>query len=108
MNIREFVKLCILFCLFFTHWFHIYLLFLYLILAAVCSGHNFPAKWVIHVNGPSWNEVDATDKLEKTVKNCLTLADQKNLKSLAIPAIGSGRYVSPMTAKIIHSFLAKQ
>jgi histone H2A len=62
--------------------------------AAVCSGHNFPAKWVIHVNGPSWNEVDATDKLEKTVKNCLTLADQKNLKSLAIPSIGSGRYVS--------------
>jgi len=61
--------------------------------AAVCSGHNFPAKWVIHVNGPSWGEVDAADKLEKTMKNCLTLADQKNLKSLAIPAIGSGRYV---------------
>lgn len=59
--------------------------------AAVCSGHNFPAKWVIHVNGPSWGEVDAADKLEKTMKNCLTLADQKNLKSLAIPAIGSGR-----------------
>jgi hypothetical protein len=54
------------------------------------------------VNGPSWNEVDATDKLEKTVKNCLTLADQKNLKSLAIPAIGSGRYV-PLTYKVTHN-----
>ena len=61
--------------------------------ATVCSGHNFPAKWVIHVNSPSWNEVDASEKLEKTMRNCLTLADQKNLKSLAIPAIGSGRYV---------------
>ncbi|XP_067008900.2 core histone macro-H2A.1 [Anabrus simplex] len=59
--------------------------------AAVCGGYNFPAKWVIHVNGPTSNEVDATDKLDKTVKNCLTLADQKNLKSLALPAIGSGR-----------------
>ncbi|XP_046982408.1 core histone macro-H2A.1-like [Schistocerca americana] len=59
--------------------------------AAICAGHNFPAKWVIHVNGPAWNEVDSTEKLEKTVKNCLTLADQKNLKSIAIPAIGSGR-----------------
>jgi O-acetyl-ADP-ribose deacetylase (regulator of RNase III) len=72
-----------------------------LIIAAVCSGHNFPAKWVIHVNGPSWNEVDATEKLEKTMKNCLTLADQKNLKSLAIPAIGSGRYVPPSIAVIV-------
>jgi hypothetical protein len=58
------------------------------------------------VNGPSWNEVDATDKLEKTVKNCLTLADQKNLKSLAIPAIGSGRYV-PLTDKVSHNSLVK-
>lgn len=59
--------------------------------AAMCAGHNFPAKWVIHVNGPSANEVDATEKLDKTVKSCLSLADQKNLKSLAIPAIGTGR-----------------
>ncbi|KAG8229252.1 hypothetical protein J437_LFUL007176 [Ladona fulva] len=59
--------------------------------ATVCPGHNFPAKWVIHVNGPTWNEADAAEKLEKTVKNLLTLADQKNLKSLAIPSIGSGR-----------------
>nr|CAD7255997.1 unnamed protein product [Timema shepardi]CAD7405627.1 unnamed protein product [Timema poppensis]CAD7424167.1 unnamed protein product [Timema monikensis] len=59
--------------------------------AAMCAGHNFPAKWVIHVNGPSWSEVDSIDKLEKTVKNCLALADQKNLKSLAIPSIGTGR-----------------
>lgn len=59
--------------------------------AAVCSGHNFPAKWVIHANGPTWNDTDSIEKLEKTVKNCLILADQKNLKSIAIPAIGSGR-----------------
>jgi len=74
--------------------------------AAVCSGHNFPAKWVIHVNGPSWNEVDATDKLEKTMKNCLTLADQKNLKSLAIPAIGSGRYV-PRTGGVVCKYCSE-
>jgi histone H2A len=76
----------------------------YLIIAALCSGHNFPAKWVIHVNGPTWNEVDATEKLEKTLKNCLTLADQKNLKSLAIPAIGSGRYVPPFIVVIVYTF----
>ena len=83
--------------MYFIYCFHFYV---HVITAAVCSGHNFPAKWVIHVNGPSWNEVDATDKLEKTMKNCLTLADQKNLKSLAIPAIGSGRYV-PRTSVVV-------
>ncbi|KAG8269169.1 Core histone macro-H2A.1 [Homalodisca vitripennis] len=47
--------------------------------------------WVIHVNSPGFNEADSLDKLERAVRNCLTVADQKNIKSLALPAIGSGR-----------------
>ncbi|XP_069123211.1 core histone macro-H2A.1-like isoform X2 [Argopecten irradians] len=58
--------------------------------AAICPGHNFPAKYVIHVNGPSWGTTNSTQLLEKAVKNVLTLADEKNLKSIAIPSIGSG------------------
>lgn len=34
---------------------------------------------------------NATEKLTKAVKNCLAVADQKNLKSIALPSIGSGR-----------------
>lgn len=59
--------------------------------ATICPGHNFTARWVIHVNSPSSNEADAVDKLERAVRNCLAVADQKNIKSLALPAIGSGR-----------------
>ncbi|XP_054256968.1 core histone macro-H2A.1-like isoform X1 [Macrosteles quadrilineatus] len=59
--------------------------------AVVCPGHNFTARWVIHINLPSFNEADSMDKLEKAVHNCLTVADQRNIKSLALPAIGSGR-----------------
>ncbi|XP_046364973.1 core histone macro-H2A.1-like isoform X1 [Haliotis rufescens] len=58
--------------------------------AAMCPGRNFPAKYVVHVNSPSWGSSNSQQQLEKAVKNILTLADEKNLKSLAIPSIGSG------------------
>ena len=37
------------------------------------------------------NRVECEELLEKTVKNCLALADDKKLKSIAFPSIGSGR-----------------
>ncbi|XP_061181866.1 core histone macro-H2A.1-like isoform X3 [Saccostrea echinata] len=60
--------------------------------AAICPGHNFPAKFVIHVNSPTWSGGTGNSQqlLEKAVKNVLKLADEKNLKSIAIPSIGSG------------------
>lgn len=58
---------------------------------AVCNGCNLPARWVIHVNGPTNGDVDAFDKLERCVKNCLVVADTRNFKSLALPSIGSGK-----------------
>ncbi|XP_070595319.1 core histone macro-H2A.1 isoform X2 [Erythrolamprus reginae] len=59
--------------------------------AVVSSGHGLPAKFVIHCNSPSWGSDKCEELLEKTVKNCLALADEKKLKSLAFPSIGSGR-----------------
>lgn len=59
--------------------------------AALCPGYGFQAKFVIHCNGPTWTTNNAQQLLEKTVKNCLTLADEKGLRSMAFPSIGSGR-----------------
>ncbi|KAJ6667939.1 hypothetical protein lerEdw1_016260, partial [Lerista edwardsae] len=59
--------------------------------AAVSAGHGLPAKFVIHCNSPSWGADKCEEMLEKTVKNCLALADEKKLKSIAFPSIGSGR-----------------
>ncbi|XP_008846624.1 core histone macro-H2A.1 isoform X3 [Nannospalax galili] len=59
--------------------------------AAVSSGHGLPAKFVIHCNSPVWGADKCEELLEKTVKNCLALADDKKLKSIAFPSIGSGR-----------------
>ncbi|XP_033644032.1 core histone macro-H2A.1-like [Asterias rubens] len=58
--------------------------------AAMCQGHNFPAKYVISCHSPSWGGSNAVSNLEKCVKNCLVLADEKNLTSIALPSIGSG------------------
>lgn len=58
--------------------------------AAICPGHNFQAKFVIHVNSPTWGSANSQQLLEKATKNVLTLADEKNIKSIAIPSISSG------------------
>ncbi|XP_071426582.1 core histone macro-H2A.1 isoform X3 [Pithys albifrons albifrons] len=59
--------------------------------AVVTAGHGLPAKFVIHCNSPGWGSDKCEELLEKTVKNCLALADEKKLKSIAFPSIGSGR-----------------
>ncbi|KAK7507233.1 hypothetical protein BaRGS_00001168 [Batillaria attramentaria] len=58
--------------------------------AAMCPGQKFPAKYVIHVNSPSWNESNAQQQLKVAVENVLKLADDKNLKTVALPSISSG------------------
>ena len=59
--------------------------------AAICTGHGFPAKYVVHINSPTWGSKDAQQLLEKSVKNILTLADEKHLRSVALPSISSGK-----------------
>ncbi|KAG5285014.1 hypothetical protein AALO_G00033090 [Alosa alosa] len=59
--------------------------------AVLTAGFGLPAKFVIHCNSPSWGSDRCEELLDKTVKNCLALADEKKLKSIAFPSIGSGR-----------------
>ncbi|XP_053703618.1 core histone macro-H2A.1 isoform X1 [Synchiropus splendidus] len=59
--------------------------------AVMSAGFGIPAKYVIHCNSPSWGSDKCEEMLDKTVKNCLALADEKKLKSVAFPSIGSGR-----------------
>ncbi|XP_077402790.1 core histone macro-H2A.1 isoform X4 [Vanacampus margaritifer] len=59
--------------------------------AVLTAGFGLPAKYVIHCNSPAWGSDKCEEMLDKTVKNCLALADDKKLKSVAFPSIGSGR-----------------
>ncbi|XP_019941669.1 core histone macro-H2A.1 isoform X3 [Paralichthys olivaceus] len=59
--------------------------------ALLSGGFGLPAKYVIHCHSPGWGSDKCEEMLDKTVKNCLALADEKKLKSVAFPSIGSGR-----------------
>jgi O-acetyl-ADP-ribose deacetylase (regulator of RNase III) len=67
--------------------------------AVITGGGKLPAKFVIHTVGPIWGEQSEEESdrlLRKAVRNCLALADEKNLKSIAFPAISTGIYGFPI------------
>ena len=67
------------------------------------SGGLLPAKTVIHAVGPVWGEGDEDAKLTSAVTGSLRLADELELKSIAMPAISTGIFGFPKerAAKVI-------
>ena len=67
------------------------------------------AKYIIHVNGPKFREEDEEGKLRSATKNALRRADEKGVKRLAFPPIGTGLYQVPMDlcARVMVDAVAK-
>jgi len=63
--------------------------------AVITTGGNLAAKYVIHAVGPRHGEEHEDAKLKDATLNSLILADQKNLKSIAFPAISTGIFGFP-------------
>jgi O-acetyl-ADP-ribose deacetylase (regulator of RNase III) len=63
--------------------------------AVITTGGNLKAKYVIHAVGPRHGEKHEDGKLKDATLNSLVLADQKNLKSIAFPAISTGIFGFP-------------
>lgn len=59
---------------------------------AVSQASGMPARFVIHCNIPQWGSEKCEDQLEKTVKACLSAAEEKKLKSVAFPSLPAGRW----------------
>jgi O-acetyl-ADP-ribose deacetylase (regulator of RNase III) len=64
--------------------------------AAVTTGGNLKAKYVIHAVGPRMGEGDEDNKLKNATLNSLRLADEKNIKSISFPAISTGIFGYPI------------
>ncbi|MEM4699767.1 MAG: macro domain-containing protein [Candidatus Nezhaarchaeales archaeon] len=64
--------------------------------AVITSGGNLRAKYVIHAVGPRWGEEGVEEKLRSATLSSLRLADQYNLRSVALPAISTGAFGVPM------------
>jgi len=81
--------------------------------AKITSGHNLPAKWVVHAVGPVWGGGDRREDelLASCYRKALALALQKGARSISFPAISTGVYRFPTdrAAKIavreVRSFL---
>jgi O-acetyl-ADP-ribose deacetylase (regulator of RNase III) len=64
--------------------------------AVITSAGDMKARHIIHAAGPKFQEADTENKLKLTIKNALKLAEERNLKSIAFPPMGSGFYGVPI------------
>ncbi len=63
--------------------------------AAMTTAGKLKAKFVIHAVGPRMGEGDEDNKLKKAITSVLTLASEKKLKSISVPAISAGIFGFP-------------
>jgi O-acetyl-ADP-ribose deacetylase (regulator of RNase III) len=66
--------------------------------ARITSGYRLPARWVIHTVGPVWKGGARNEAalLASCYENSLRLAVERNLRSIAFPAISTGAYAYPL------------
>ncbi len=81
--------------------------------AVITTGGSLPARHVIHTVGPVWNGGKNNEErlLASCYKNCLSLAIDYHVRTVAFPNISTGIYRFPkeLAAKIaiktVHDFL---
>ncbi len=64
--------------------------------AVVTGAGNLKARYVIHAAGPVYGEGNEEEKLASATLNCLKIAKDKKIKSIAFPAISTGIFGFPM------------
>jgi O-acetyl-ADP-ribose deacetylase (regulator of RNase III) len=67
--------------------------------AAITSGGNLKADYVIHAVGPVYSAMSpskAAQELASAVKSALRMADEHDLRSIALPAISTGIFGYPL------------
>lgn len=64
--------------------------------AVVSDAGELKAKYIIHAVGPRFQEENIDDKLQTTVLNVLKVAEEKGIKQIAFPPMGTGFYGVPL------------
>lgn len=68
--------------------------------AVITNGYNLKVKYIIHTVAPIWNDYRNKDNREDLLKSCyynvFKLAIENNIKTIAIPCIGTGIYGCPI------------
>lgn len=65
--------------------------------AVITSGHGLPNPWCIHVLGPVYaSSRDPARELASCYREALARADEKQLRSIATPAVSTGVFGYPV------------
>jgi O-acetyl-ADP-ribose deacetylase (regulator of RNase III) len=66
--------------------------------AKLTGGYDLPARWVIHTVGPVWQDGNhgEDELLESAYLSSLKIAADKELRSVAFPAVSTGVYRFPL------------
>lgn len=60
--------------------------------AVITGAGDLKADYIIHAVGPRFQEPNTEDKLYKTMLHVLHLAEEKDIKRIAFPPMGTGFY----------------
>lgn len=66
--------------------------------AKITRGYHLKAKYVIHTVGPAYGTPDAEELLKKCYYNCLEVARENDIHSIAFPMISTGKFDFPKAA----------
>ena len=83
--------------------------------AKITKGYKLLAKWVIHTVGPIWRGGNHREKelLASCYRRSLEIAAEKEIKTIAFPAISAGVYgfplelATPIAIRTVKEFLQK-
>jgi len=64
--------------------------------AVITGAGELKSEFIIHAAGPRFQEPDTEEKLYKTVQSVLNLAEEKGIKRIAFPPMGTGFYGIPL------------
>jgi O-acetyl-ADP-ribose deacetylase (regulator of RNase III) len=68
--------------------------------AVATTAGNMKSKFIIHANGPKFQEEDTEMKLKATINNALKSAEGKGVESIAFPPMGAGFYGVPLDKSV--------
>ena len=68
--------------------------------AVITGGGSLKAKYIVHAVGPAFQEEQLEEKLYSTVLNSLKKAEEKGIRHIAFPPMGTGFYGVPLAASM--------
>lgn len=77
--------------------------------AVITSAGNLKSNYIIHAVGPRFRESDIEAKLTKTMQNILQIVEEKKIREIGFPPMGTGFYGIPLdvSANVMFDVLIK-